>query len=133
MSRRDRLSDYVEDNGRAIGYGAAVNAVFYLPALGFAVAIVFAGAIGGWITGHMTHRYGPALRNGAAAGALGAAIPTFVLGVVGGLSQFVVGPNLVASVGTTLVYGSPIFLPLFAVEGAVGAIAASWFSKAGRN
>lgn len=129
MSTRSRLEAYVDENRNAIEAGTIVNAIFYLPALGFAFTIVFAGAIGGWIAGSLTPRYGPSLRNGAVAGALGAAIPTAIALLLGLAIRIVVGPNPVYVIGMQALYAAPLFVPLFAIEGAVGGIAASWFAK----
>ena len=133
MSRRARLAAYWADNARAVTVGAAANALVYIPALRFAVTIVFAGAVGGWLAGFMTSRYGPSIRNGALAGLLGPLVTTVIVVGAGVLMLPLLGRTGVFESGLRLVKLAPVFAPLFAAEGAIGGLAASWFVTAGRR
>jgi hypothetical protein len=135
MSRLARLREYVADNERPIRAGAGLNALLYLPAISLSGGLfaLFVGAAGGWVAGQLTHRYGPAIRNGAVAGALGPLVATLIVMVAGVLTRPLLAGDSLYAAGIDLLRVAPTFVPLFAVQGAVGGLAASWIVTAARR
>lgn len=131
MSYRSRLAAYYEENGSAIRAGTLVNALVYVPAFQLVFTVVFAGAIGGWVAGTMTARNGPALRNGALVGLLGPLLLTAVATPVVAVAWLVTGSADLAETGARLLQLAPLFAPLYALQGAIGSVAARWLDRLG--
>jgi hypothetical protein len=135
MSRLARLGQYIADNEGAIRAGTGLNALVYLPAVSLSGGLfaLFVGATGGWVAGQLTHRYGPAIRNGAVAGALGPLVATLIVVLAGLVTRPLLGTDVLFDAGVRLLGVAPTFVPLFAIQGAVGGLAASWFVTAARR
>ncbi|MFW6017415.1 MAG: DUF5518 domain-containing protein [Halapricum sp.] len=132
MSRSARLRSYYETNETAIKVGSLTNALIYVPAIALVVPVFFGGAIGGWLAGSRTPRYGPTVRNGAVAGALGPAILIVIAAVIGVFVWAFSGPPFVLEIARRLVVSAPIFVPLFTIQGAIGGLAVTWFARMGK-